>query len=150
MKTITRVRPAGPDHQVVTAEGSSRGGYRRKPCAGCPWRVENDGSFPAEAFRHSAETAYDMSSHVFACHESGVEARHTCAGFLLRGADHNLAVRLGLRSGRYRLDVTDGGAQLHQDYRAMAIANGVHPDDAALEPCRSAHEGSNGVRPRRP
>lgn len=140
MRKVTRIRAAGPDHQVVTAEGG-QGGYRRKPCPGCPWRIENDGSFPAEAFRHSAETAYDMTTHVFACHESGIERPHTCAGFLLRGADHNLAVRLGLRSGRFGSDVREDGAVLHADYRAMAIANGVPADDPVLAPCRESRAG---------
>lgn len=127
--------PAGPDHQVVTVVGKG-GGYRREPCAGCPWRMENVGLFPAEAFRHSATTAYDMAEHVFACHESGVKAGHTCAGFLLRGADHNLAVRLGYISSRFKDDVTAGDSVLHENYRAMAVANGVCKDDPVLAPCR--------------
>lgn len=134
-RIITKVRPAGPNDQVVTVEGGHRG-YRREPCGGCPWRVENTGSFPAEAFRHSAGTAYDMASHVFACHESGIQGGHTCAGFLLRGAEHNLAVRLGLMTGRYAQDVHANGANLFESYRAMAQANGVDPSDPVLAPCR--------------
>lgn len=132
---VTQVRAAGTDHQVVTVEGNHRG-YRREPCAGCPWRVENIGSFPADAFRHSARTAYDMSTHVFACHESGVDAGHTCAGFLMHGAEHNLAVRLGRANGRFRDDVSAAGAKLHVSYRAMAVANGVPEDDPSLSCCR--------------
>jgi len=94
------------------------------------------GEFPAEAFRHSASTAYDMSDHTFACHQSGKEKPATCAGFLLRGATHNLAVRLGYMRGRFQGDVTDGGHELHESYRAMAIANGVDPEDPVLAPCR--------------
>ena len=60
----------------------------------------------------------------------------TGAGFLLRGADHNLAVRLGFISGRFKGDVKDAGHALHANYRAMAIANGVAPDDQTLAPCR--------------
>ncbi|WP_455289311.1 DUF6283 family protein [Cupriavidus necator] len=52
-----------------TVEGG-KGGYRRKPCGKCPWRVDATGELPAEAFRHSAETAYDMATHTFACHSS--------------------------------------------------------------------------------
>jgi hypothetical protein len=58
-----------------------------------------------------------------------------CAGFLLRGADHNLSVRLGTISGKYGA-VEDGGHELHENYRAMAIANGVDADDPVLAPCR--------------
>lgn len=133
---ITRIRPADDNNQVVTVEGGSGRAYRRQPCSKCPWRVDATGEFPAEAFRHSASTAYDMAQTTFGCHESGSRKPATCAGFLLRGSDHNLAVRLGLMSGRYKQDVTDAGVELHQNYRAMALANGVSVDDPALLLCR--------------
>ncbi len=138
-KAKTRIldkRPAGPDHQVVTvtAEGGT-GAYCRQPCPECPWRRENAGSFPPEAFEHSATTAYDMAQNVFACHVAGIENSMTCAGFLLRGADHNLRVRLGRIHGRF-LDVTEGDADLYENYREMAEDNGVDPDSEILAPCR--------------
>jgi len=132
---VTKVRPAGDNHQVVTVEGG-RSGYRRKPCSDCPWRVDATGEFPAEAFKHSAGTAYDMATHTFACHQSGQKKPAICAGFLLRGADHNLMVRIGYARGRFDDDLSDGGVELHENYRAMAIANGVDPDDPVLAPCR--------------
>ncbi|CAB5514505.1 hypothetical protein LMG26857_03564 [Achromobacter anxifer] len=132
---IVDVRPAGPEHQVVTVVGG-KGSYRRQPCPKCPWRTDAVGEFPAESFRHSANTAYDMSDHVFACHDSGTKKPATCAGFLLRGADNNLAVRLAYMSGRLEGDVTDGGCELHDSYRDMAVANGVDPEDPVLKPCR--------------
>ncbi|KVD30185.1 hypothetical protein WK59_13075 [Burkholderia ubonensis] len=132
---ITRIRAAGPDHQVVTVEGG-RGSYRRKPCAKCPWRIDATGEFPADAFRHSAETAYDMATHTFACHEAGARKPALCAGFLLRGADHNLSVRLKMIQGDRFGDLEDGGHELHENYRSMAIANGVSPDDPVLAACR--------------
>jgi hypothetical protein len=55
---------------------------------------------------------------------------------LLRGADNNLAVRMGYFTGRLKGDVHDGGHELHNNYRAMAIANGVAADDPALAACR--------------
>jgi len=134
-RKVSNIREAGPDHQVVTVEGAHKG-YRKEPCGGCPWRMDRTGDFPASAFEHSAQTAYDMAIPVFACHESGVNGGHTCAGFLLRGADHNLSVRLGYMNGTYRPDVTDGGIELHDSYRAMAIANGVDPDAQSLAQCR--------------
>lgn len=76
-----------------------------------------------------------MSQRTFACHQVGADKPAVCAGFMLQ-AHHNLALRLGYSSGRYGMDVTDGGHDLHEDYRAMAIANGVDPDDPALRPCR--------------
>lgn len=132
---VVDVRGAGPEHQVVTVEGG-KGSYRREPCGNCPWRKDAVGIFPPEAFVHSASTAYDMSERTFACHQSGAAKPCACAGFLLRGAAHNLSVRMGLISGRYQGGVHDGGHALHDSYRAMAIANGVDASDPALAPCR--------------
>ncbi|WP_175787502.1 DUF6283 family protein [Burkholderia anthina] len=131
----TRVRPAGTDHQVITVEGG-KGLHRREPCPKCPWRVDAVGEFPAEAFKHSASTAYDMATHTFACHDSGAKKPALCAGFVLRGAAHNMAMRLKAIRGESFGDVTDGGHELFDNYRAMAIANGVDPDDEVLAPCR--------------
>lgn len=135
MLRITRVRPADANNQVVTVEGG-KGCYRKQPCPKCPWRIDATGEFPAEAFRHSAGTAYDMAEHTFGCHEAGSKKPALCAGFLMRGADHNLTVRLRYIRGELRDDVHDGGHELHKNYRAMAIANGVSADDAALAACR--------------
>lgn len=77
-----------------------------------------------------------MAKTVFACHESGVKGGHTCAGFLLNGAEHNLSVRMGYAMGRFKGDTTSGGAELHTSYRSMAVANGVADDDPVLAPCR--------------
>jgi len=133
--SIIRTRPADENHQVVTIEGGN-GEYRKKPCKNCPWKMSSVGEFPAEAFRHSAETAYDMAQHTFGCHASGSDKPATCAGFLLRGANHNMSVRLGYITGKYKNDVSDGGHELHANYRAMAVANGVAADDPVLSPCR--------------
>lgn len=136
MNSITMTRAAGADHQVVTVEGCKSGTYRRRPCAQCPWRKDAVGVFPAEAFVHSANTAYDMSEHMFGCHDSGTSKPAACAGFLLHGAHHNLAVRLQRVLGRIRDDVTAGGVDLHQSYKEMAIANGVDRSDSHLLACR--------------
>lgn len=132
---ITRTRQADENNVVHSLKGG-RGGYRKEPCEECPWRKENAGSFPAEAFRHSAETAYDMAQETFACHMSGIKAPTTCAGFIL-ASDHNMNLRLAEASGKLDRDkITDGGADLFDSYRAMAIANGVSPDDPRIRPCR--------------
>lgn len=133
---IIDVRPADENNQVVSVTGGG-GAYRRSPCGGCPWKVDQTGSFPAEAFGCSAKTAYDMAVHMFACHEAGVERPATCAGFLLHGAAHNLTARMKLSSGEIdpgQLD--DGGHELHRDYRTMATANGLDPADPRLVHCR--------------
>jgi hypothetical protein len=134
---IIKVRPAGDDHQVVTVFSENFHGYRRKLCAKCPWRADAVGEFPADAFRHSANTAYDMSEHEFGCHESGKDKPATCAGYLLRGATHNLTTRLKVMAGKINLQaITDDGLQLFQSYRQMAEANGVPTDDPILASCR--------------
>lgn len=134
--TVTRTVPVDESNQVVSVEGG-RGQYRRQPCGGCPWRVDQTGSFPAEAFAVSAPTAYDGATRMFGCHESGTENPSHCAGFLLRGAYHNMAWRMAVATGRINPDeVTDGGHELHESYVDMAVANGLGPDDPALRRCR--------------
>jgi hypothetical protein len=135
--TVVKARPAGESHQVVRILGGASS-YRKKPCDTCPWRKDAViGEFPAEAYRISANTAYDMAKEAFSCHESGTKKPATCAGFLLRGADHNLGVRIKIIEGRYHPDdVSDEGLELYDNYREMAIANGVDPDDEALKNCR--------------
>lgn len=120
---------------VVTVEVNR--GHQTAPCARCPWRKDAKiGRFPAEVFRLSARTTYDMADTTFGCHMSPMDRALTCAGFLLRGAADNLIVRL--RAGQYGDVHSD--VELYGSYREMAIANGVDADDPVLEPCRG--EGS--------
>lgn len=134
---LIKIRPAGPDHQVVTvASPKADARYCKRPCADCPWRKDATHVFPPEAFVHSAATAYDMATNTFACHNAGADHPAICAGFLMRGADHNLTVRLHRMKGVISDDVSNGGHELHDDYRSMAIANGVDPDEPALNGCR--------------
>lgn len=149
---VTATRPAGPEHAVLTVQGGG-GNWQRKPCAECPWRVENTGSFPPEAFRHSANTAYDMAEESFACHMTGAKKPAACAGFLLQGATHNLGIRLRLALGEIRPEeLQRDGAELHAGYRTMAVANGVPLDDPALARCRASpdEEEGQGVGPASP
>lgn len=123
---------------VLTVRGGGKG-YRTKPCEPggkptCPWlREAPTGFFPPEAFQHSANTAYDRSDHVFGCHTSSPDNPLTCAGFLLRGAAHNFAVRMHGPDP----DTIHSDRPLYESYQEMAIANGVSPDDPALALCRS-------------
>lgn len=133
-------------HRVLTLDGqrgsAARHAHRARPCEECPWRSDlPTGAFPAAAFRHSARTAYDMAQTTFACHRQGKEKPATCAGFLLRGADDNLAIRFAVMKGRLNpRAVDDGGFPLYASYRAMAVANGVAADDQVLAPCRGRDE----------
>jgi hypothetical protein len=134
---VVAINPSGPDHQVVTVEGGN-GTYRRMVCEECPWRIDQTGKFPPEAFRHSANTAYDQSMHQFACHMRGSVKPATCAGFLLRGATHNIAFRLAVATGKINPNELRETVPLHPSYRAMAEANGVQTDDPTLQRCRDA------------
>lgn len=137
---IQAITPAGADHQVVTFTHKNDDGgmkFRKTPCRPCPWVIQNAGMFPAKAFEHSARTAYDMSTHLFSCHESGVDKAKICAGFLLRGADHNLGIRMAILNNKYHIDeVKVDDRELFDSYKDMAIANGVDEDHPALTPCR--------------
>jgi hypothetical protein len=73
--------------------------------------------------------------HQFACHMSGSVKPATCAGFLLRGATHNIGFRLALITGKINPNEIRDTVPLHHSYRAMAIANGVASDDPALQHC---------------
>lgn len=109
----------------------------KRPCANCPWRRDaRPGEFTTERYRLLAASARDMSSVLFACHKTPNGKEATCAGFLERGADHNLSVRLAYSRGDLERRDRSGGEDLYDDYREMAEANGVAPDDPALEHCR--------------
>lgn len=109
--------------------------FQRKPCKNCPWRTDvEQGEFAADDFRRLAHTAYDLDHQIFTCHKSPEAKPTVCAGFLLRGAAHNLTVRVNY--GEAQSQVQDGGHPLYASYRAMAVANGVSEDDPALARCR--------------
>jgi len=111
--------------------------YQLKPCTECPWRLDvATGRFPPERFVELAATAYDMSMTQFACHKSPEGAEFGCAGFALRGAMHNLGARLAARAGRLEHEKISSGQALYDNFRAMAVANGVPADHPALGPCR--------------
>lgn len=109
----------------------------KRPCPNCPWRRDAPvGHFPPEAFQRLAASAYDMDRMIFQCHDTTPENPVVCAGFLERGATHNLTVRLAYMNNEIEPMDRSGGVELFEDYREMAIANGVNPDDPLLEPCR--------------
>lgn len=130
---VVKTTVADRQNVVHTVVGG-KGAYCRKVCEECPWLVANSGNFPATAFRITAHVSHDMSTHTFACHMRGPKAPATCAGFLLRGADDNLAVRLQRMRGRMT-DVKPDKRDLHASYRAMAIANGVSARDRTIANC---------------
>lgn len=134
------MRPCSDEFGVVslTTRGGGAALARMRPCDECPWRKDvPTGRFPADAFRESAQTAYDMASSTFGCHMSSEDAPATCAGFLLRHATHNLGVRLSLMQGRLDLQrLNDAGLEIYETYREMAVANGVAPEDPVLIPVR--------------
>lgn len=127
---VRKITPADENNQVVSITGG--GGYMRQPCVECPWRRENAGSFPAEAFRISANTCVHGSLAKFACHMAGKDTPKTCAGFLLSlDAEDNFGVRI-MYIERGELNVEAGAADLYPRYREMAEENGVAEDDPAI------------------
>ncbi len=81
-----------------------------------------------------------MDQRLFQCHRTTDGRPLVCAGFLARGADHNLTVRLARMRGELPSQEAEGDAPLYDDYREMAIANGVDPDDPVLDQCRSRQQ----------
>lgn len=114
----------------------------KRPCGDCPWRRDAPtGHFPPEAFQRLAPSAYDMDRMLFQCHDTTPDKPVVCAGFLERGATHNLTIRLAyMRDEIVPMD-RSGGEDLFDDYREMAITNGVDPNDPALGPCRHGQRG---------
>jgi len=114
---------------------------RKKPCADCPWRRDAPlGHFPPEAFQRLANSAHDMSRQIFQCHDTTNDVPLVCAGFLERGAEHNLTVRLARSRDELMPMDRSGGEDLYADYREMAIANGLDPEDPVLAACRSQRD----------
>lgn len=154
---VIKTRPAGENHAVITVVGGG-GFFRKEPCDTCPWRKDTVGVFPAEAFRHSASTGYTTDAQArmlleggkpstFGCHQSKSKAPATCAGFLLSDcARQSLALRLSKQPPNLDI-VTNGGNEMFADYFAMAVANGVAPNDPVLADCfrmggvRDTHAG---------
>lgn len=135
MARVEKRRSADANHDVVQIVGDA--GYQRQPCAQCPWRMDLPAEiFPAEAFRISAVTAYDASMEQFACHMAGADKATTCAGFVLRNAANNLGARVATIKGKLDPRKVSSPYPLYESYRAMAIANGVDPDDPVLKLCR--------------
>lgn len=131
---VLAVHPGDDEFGVLTVANTGDQ-FRTDPCGPCPWVLANPvGVFPPEVFRHSARTAYDRAETTFGCHGEGAENPTTCAGFLARGATHNLSVRVHGPGD----DAIDSKRKLYANYRAMAIANGVDPDDPALAGCRDS------------
>lgn len=77
-----------------------------------------------------------MARTVFACHMSAEEKLMMCAGFLARGAGHNLTVRLAYARGDLQFLDRAEGVELYSSYRAVAVANGLDADDPTLAPSR--------------
>lgn len=144
MTEIINRRLAGDNHAVITVTGGGHR-YRREVCPTCPWRIDAVGEFPADAFRHSANTgtdgakvsitSVDDASHTFGCHASGAGKPATCAGYILSGSD-GIGWRIAVVLGKFDPGQVRATAPLFDSYYEMAVANGVPPDDPALNACR--------------
>lgn len=79
----------------------------------------------------------DMDQRLFQCHRTTDERPFVCGGFLARGADHNLSIRLTRMRGDLPPFRGEDHAPLYDDYREMAVSNGVNSSDPILDQCRS-------------
>lgn len=132
---VVLVRPGADGWGVVTIDAPGNA-HQEEPCLRCPWLLDSPiGAFPPEVFQLSAPTTYDLATRTFGCHASKPDEPLTCAGFLLRGAAHNLAVRV---HGPDISTAVSTDRPLYGTYREMAVANGVDPDDPVLAPCRDS------------
>ncbi|MFD3798404.1 DUF6283 family protein [Streptomyces californicus] len=132
-----------------------------RPCGGdepCPWRRDaSPGQFPAAAYELSAPTSQPGSPRRFGCHSSTPASPRMCAGWLLRGAEHNAEVQALLATGQLaRPDLPDR-MELYDSYAEMAATNGALLDtpadgDKAVPGPASPHQDSEsaGLPPSRP
>ena len=78
-----------------------------------------------------------MAASTLGCHQSGQDKPAACAGFILRGATHNLVIMLAvIRGDLDTAQVTNGGHALHASYWAMVVAKGVPPQANCPRLCR--------------
>jgi hypothetical protein len=111
--------------------------YQRTPCIECPWRLDQPpGRFPPERYIVLAESAWDMAVVQFACHKSPEGQEFGCAGWVLQSSAHNYGARMAASRGVLNPAEISSPYPLYETYRALAIANGVPPDEPALVPCR--------------
>lgn len=93
-----------------------------KQCKTCPWRADCDPEHDIPNFdinlarkltvtiRSGVETIFERERHVMACHYSKQGAETPCAGWLHHqiGDGNNIAVRIGVMTGRYPVPEIDG------------------------------------------
>ena len=77
----------------------------------------------------------DTWDHTFGCHQSGLGKPQTCAGYILRG-DDAISWRIAVAMGQFDPKQVHSDVDLFGSYYEMAVANGVPPDDPALEGCK--------------
>lgn len=105
----------------------------RKPCASCPWRVDQDATVipgfsmaKAEALVNTCETSerggVEFGAPQFACHQSNDGEEVVCAGWLAtQGAAHP-NVRLGVLIGRTPVEALRPGEdwpELHESFEEV-------------------------------
>ncbi|WP_208450526.1 DUF6283 family protein [Burkholderia ambifaria] len=101
-----------------------------RPCASCPWRVDQDGrNIPnfdlplAEALASTCPDARDMGpdfgAAMFACHQSTIGGEIPCAGWLAQVGYRHPGVRMAVLTGRICEDALTPGPgwpELHDNY----------------------------------
>lgn len=109
---------------------------RNTPCPECPWLADAEpGKFTTERYRSLASSARQELGCVFACHMSSDASPIACAGYLAVVGPVSLQVRLMAAQGLVDVSAVAVPADvaLYPSYRALAVANGVAPDDPCLD-----------------
>lgn len=102
----------------------------RKPCASCPWRVDQDAqsipNFSLDLAEGLANTCPDergfgpdFGSPQFACHQSKIGAEVVCAGWLAMAGAAHPGVRLSVMCGATSATALSPGAdwpELHGSF----------------------------------
>lgn len=104
----------------------------RRPCASCPWRVDQDAStipnFRLDLAEGLAATCPSEVGELmpgqpmFACHQSRPGAEVVCAGWLAVEGWHHMGARLMAMTGEYPAEAfhpgaaRDGWPELHERY----------------------------------
>lgn len=102
----------------------------KKPCASCPWRVDQDASdipnFDIGKAENLAATCPDhrgmgpeYGAPIFSCHQSKDGAEFPCAGWLATVGHRHPGMRLAAMSGTVPMEAFEPGAgwpELHDNY----------------------------------
>lgn len=119
------------EEKACSAVEKKQPGFRmRTTCDECPWRTDVAvGRFPPERFIKLRNTVKQGLNPLFACHKTLEGGDEACVGYLLVDGENNFTVRLAASRGDIKRDDLHAAGPLYESFEAMAIANGVKPEE---------------------